>query len=93
MAEIRRIGHDHYTPFQVVLVLVGENQAVTRGENKLPHDYYTSDPQDFYKFWTPYKTTNRGADKRCPQPPNPPYGGGANRFAGAYDWLIILTPI
>ena len=53
-AKIRRIGHDHHEPFQVVLVVVVvvvlKNQAVTRGKNKLPHDYYTSDPQDFYRF-------------------------------------------
>ena len=30
----------------LVLVLVGF-QAVKRGENKLPHDYYTLDPQFF----------------------------------------------
>ena len=33
----------------LVLVAVG-NQAVTQGENKLPHDQYTSDPQDFHTF-------------------------------------------
>ena len=33
----------------LVVVLVGF-QAVTRGENKLPHDYYPLDPQDFYRF-------------------------------------------
>ena len=39
MAKIRRIGHDHHAPFRmVVLVLLLRNQAVTRGENKLPHD-------------------------------------------------------
>ena len=47
MAKIRRIGHDHHAPFQVVLVVVVlllllllhlKNQAVTRGENKLPHE-------------------------------------------------------
>ena len=45
----------------VGVVVVGF-QAVTRGENKLPHAQYTSDPQYFYRFWTPYKMTNRGAD-------------------------------
>ena len=45
----------------VVLVVVGF-QAVTLGKNKLPHDYYTSDPQDFYRFSTPYKMTKREAD-------------------------------
>ena len=35
MAKIQRIGHDHQAPFWVVLVAQG--QAVTRGENKLPH--------------------------------------------------------
>ena len=30
---------------------------------------YTSDLQYFYRFQTPYKTTIRGADERCPQPP------------------------
>ena len=37
MAKIRRIGHDHHTPFRMDLVVL-TNQAVTRGENKLPHD-------------------------------------------------------
>ena len=46
----------------VVLVGVVRNQAVTQGETKLPHDYYTSHPPNFYRFWTPYKMTNRGAD-------------------------------
>ena len=31
------------------LVLV-ENQAVTRGENNLPHAQYTSDPEYFNRF-------------------------------------------
>ena len=34
----------------VVVVVVLGFQVVTRGENKLPHDYYTSDPPDFYRF-------------------------------------------
>ena len=58
MAKIRRIGHDHQAPF---LVLLGIS-SVTRGENKLPHAQYTPDPQYFYRFWTPYKMTIRGAD-------------------------------
>ena len=37
-------------------------QAVTRSENKLPHAQYNSDPQYFYRFWTPYKMTISGAD-------------------------------
>ena len=48
MAMIQRIGHDHQAPFWLV-VLVG-NQAVTRGENKLPHAQYTLGPQYFYRF-------------------------------------------
>ena len=37
MAKIRRLGHDNHAPFQVVLVVVVlENQAVTRGKNNLP---------------------------------------------------------
>ena len=50
MAQIRRIGHDHHTPFWgvVVVVLLLGYQAVTRGENKLPHGQYTLDPQYFY---------------------------------------------
>ena len=43
------------------LVVLGF-QAVTRGENKLPHAQYTSDPQYYYRFWTPYKIIIRGAD-------------------------------
>ena len=70
MAKIRGIGHDHQAPFWVVLLLVVllvvlvvvRGQAVTRGENKLPHGQYTLDPQYFYLFWTPYKMTSRGAD-------------------------------
>ena len=45
----------------VVVVVLGF-QAVTQGENKLPHAQYTTDPQYFYRFWTPYKKTIRGAD-------------------------------
>ena len=45
----------------LVLVVLGF-QAVTRGENKLPHAQYTLDPQYIYTFWTPYKMTIRGAD-------------------------------
>ena len=63
MAKIQRIGHDHQAPFWHLLVgVVVENQAVTRSENKLPHAQYTSDPQYFDRFWTPYKMTSRGAD-------------------------------
>ena len=29
---------------------------------KMAHGQYTLDPQYFYRFWTPYKMTNRGAD-------------------------------
>ena len=54
MAQIHRIGHDHHTPFWgvVVVVLLLGYQAVTRGENKLPHGQYTLDPQYFYILWT-----------------------------------------
>jgi hypothetical protein len=48
MAKIQRIDHDHQAPFLVV-VLVGF-KAETQGKNKLPYDYYTSDPPDFYRF-------------------------------------------
>ena len=56
MAKIQRIGHDHQAPFLVVLgvvlgvVLVLGFQAVTRGKNKLPNDYYTLNPPNFYRF-------------------------------------------
>ena len=33
---------------------------------------YTSDPQIFYRFGTPYKMTNRGDYQRRPDRPNPP---------------------
>ena len=46
----------------VFLLLLLGFQAVTQGENKLPHAQYTSDPQYFYRFWTPYKMTIRRAD-------------------------------
>ena len=45
MAQIRRIGHDHHTPFWGVVVVLLGYQAVTRGKNKLPHGQYTLDPQ------------------------------------------------
>ena len=45
----------------VPVLLIGF-QAVTRGENKLPHAQYISDPQYFYRFWTPYKMTISGVD-------------------------------
>ena len=41
------------TFFLVVLVVVVEFQAVTRGENKLPCDYYTLDPRDFLQILNP----------------------------------------
>ena len=62
MAQIRRIGHDIQAPFWVVVVLVIQRQALTQGENKLPQGQFTLDPQYFYRFWTPYKMTSRGAD-------------------------------
>ena len=47
-------------PFAMLLLL--GNLAVTRGKIKLPHAQYTSEPKDFYRFWTPFKMTIRGAD-------------------------------
>ena len=63
----------HFCHFQVpkdqpCWVIVG-NQAVTQGENKLPHEYYTSESQYFYRFRAPYKITTKGADQRCPPTP------------------------
>ena len=46
------------------------------------HGQYTSDPQYFYRFRTPYKITNKGADQRYPRPPQPPYGGAEIYFGG-----------
>ena len=46
----------------VVVVLVVGFQAVSQGKNKLPYAQYTSDPQYFFRFWTPYKMTISGAD-------------------------------
>ena len=60
MAMIQRIGHDHQAPFWLVVLVVLGNEAVTRGENKLPHAQYTSDPQYFDRFWNPYKITSMG---------------------------------
>ena len=37
----------------VVLVVVVRFQAVTRGKNKLPHDYYTLDPPLFLQIVNP----------------------------------------
>ena len=69
MAQISRIVHDHQAPFWVfllvillVVLLVLQGQAVTQGKNKLPQGQFTLDPQYFYRFWTPYKMTRRGAD-------------------------------
>ena len=62
MAKIQRMGHDNQVPFGHVLVVgvvVVENQAVTRGKNKLPNTQYISDSQYFYRFRTPYKTRPR----------------------------------
>ena len=50
MAKIRMIGHDHQAPFWLFLVVVLGYQAVTRGENRLPHTQYTLDPPYFYRF-------------------------------------------
>ena len=50
MAMIKRIGHDHQAHFWLVLFLVGGNQAVTQGKEKLSHAEYTLDPQYFYRF-------------------------------------------
>ena len=61
--------------FLLFLLFFLGNQAVTQGENKLPHAQYTLDAQDFYRFGKPNKITTRGADQRCPQPPNPPLLG------------------
>ena len=83
MAKIRRIGNDHQAPFQVVFLLF-LYQVVTRGENKLPHGQYTSDPQYSDIFWTPYKMTSRGGRLEVPQPLNPPYRGGQSIFWGGY---------
>ena len=77
MAKIRRIGHDHHAHFQVVLVVV-TNQAVTRGENKLPHEYYTLDPQIFTDSEPPIKLLIGGLIRGAPDPPLPPkyfFGG------------------
>ena len=46
MAMMQRIGIDYQAPFWLVVLVVG-NQAVTQGENKLPHAQYTLDPQYF----------------------------------------------
>ena len=51
LAKIQRIGHDHQAPFWHVVV--GENLAVTRGKNKLPHAQYTSEPKDFLQILDP----------------------------------------
>ena len=48
-------------PFGMFFFLL-RYQAMTRSENKLPNAQYTLDPQYFYRFWTPYKMTIRGAD-------------------------------
>jgi hypothetical protein len=48
--------------FLLFLLFLLRYQAVTRSENKLPHAQYTSDPQYFDSFRTPYKMTIRGAD-------------------------------
>ena len=62
MAKIQRIGHGHQAPFWHLV----ENQAVTQSKNKLSHAQYTSEPQDFYRFRTPYKITTRSVDYMWP---------------------------
>ena len=47
MAKIRRIGHDSHSPFWGGMVTI---RAVTRGEKKLPHTQYTSDPKYFLQI-------------------------------------------
>ena len=44
-------------------------------QKKLPLAEYTVDPKDFLYFNNPYIMTSRGADQRCPYPPNSPYRG------------------
>ena len=57
MAKIRSICHDYQELFWHLLVGF---QGVTQNKNTLPHAQYTSDPQHFYRFWTPYKITSEG---------------------------------
>ena len=57
LAKIRGIGLYQQAPFWHDVVLVVGNQALTRDGNKLPHAQYTLDPQYFYRFGQPYKTT------------------------------------
>ena len=54
MAQISKIGHDFQAPFWVVLLvvlLVVQGQAVTRGKIKLPQGQFTLEPKYFYRFW------------------------------------------
>ena len=70
MAKISRIGHDHQGPFWLVVVFGLGYQAVTRGENKLPHGQYNLDPNIFTDSGHPIKLLE--------VPPNPltPLMGG-----------------
>ena len=43
MAKIQKIRHEHQAPFWSVLILI-ENQAVTRGENMPPQAHATKPP-------------------------------------------------
>ena len=84
MVKIRRIGHDHQAPFWhvLLLLLLSANQAVTRGENKLPHAQYTSEPQDFAESEPPIKLLLGGLIRCGPNPSNPPYRGAKLFFWG-----------
>ena len=54
---------------------------------------YTSDPQYFYRFRTPYKLLVGGLIRGAPDPPNPPPMGGLKYILEGYYWLTILTTI
>ena len=69
IAKIRRIGHDHHTPVQVV-VNVLDNQAVTQGENKLPH----GTPNIFIDSESPIELLLGGLMRGAPDPLTPLYG-------------------
>ena len=95
MAQIRRIGHDHQTPFwHVVVVLLLLLVEVSSGDAKQKQAATCTihlGPIYFYRFWTPYikmpiSATNVGLIKCAPKPSDPPYGGGGQNI-----FLVVMT--
>ena len=72
----------------LVLLILGF-QAVTRGENKLPHEYYTLVPKIFTDSEPPIKWLIGGRMRGAPYPPDPPLWGGQSIFFGGMPDLPL----